>query len=578
METIFIYLIKASGLIAAFFVAYYFLLRKETFFKTNRWFLLSGLFASVLLPLVTFTKIIWIEPAPQQLSWTNVPVTPAPTVETYEINWFLVAAMVYAIGIIIFLFRFVFDFNNLIKVLRGKTVTQQADFKYIDVAEKVSPFSYFNYIVYNSSMYTEAELENILEHERVHCEQMHSADVLVSRIFCILFWYNPFVWLYQKAILQNLEFIADSEALKNITDKKAYQITLLKVTTHDNCVAITNHFYQSLIKKRIIMLNKNQSKKWNSWKYALIIPVLVAFILYFQVKVIAQERNHPNVVSTASSEGSVVVTVDKNTSDAEMKKDAEALKDKYGIKLKFSKVKRNSAGEIVAIKAVYKDKDNKSGIYQVSGDEPIKPLRFYKNDDGAMGFGNSKQVRIAKNRSHNDNDEEQIITVVTSDDVEAPEPPETPDGVAPAEAPEPPARPKDVKVIVKKSKDKDGKMSITVNGEPIDVDVDKIVSEATANMDFDFNFDFDSDEVDDSTREAFAKARLEVEKVRPQMERAREQMRKMRPEREQARQEMEQARIQLEQSRAELEQSRRELEQAKKEFETQKAKQAKAKK
>jgi hypothetical protein len=583
METIFLYLIKSSGLIAAFFLAYYLLLRKETFFRTNRWFLLSGLFASVLLPLVTFTKIIWIEPMPPQMAWTNTPVAGVPAAETFEINWFLVAAMVYAIGIIIFLFRFVFDFNNLVKVLKGKTVTQQADFKYIDVAEKVSPFSYFNYIVYNSSLYSEAELENILEHEKVHCEQMHSADVLVSRIFCILFWYNPFVWLYQKAILQNLEFIADSEALKNISDKKAYQITLLKVTTHDNCVAITNHFYQSLIKKRIIMLNKNQSKKWNSWKYALIIPVLAAFMFYFQVNVIAQERNHPDAASNASSEGSVVVTVDKNTSDAEMKKDAETLKDKYGIKLKFSKIKRNSAGEIVAIKAVYKDKDNKSGTYQVSGDEPIKPLRFFKNDDGAMGFGNSKQVRIVRNGNHNDNDndDEQVVTVISSDDVEAPEAPEAPEAVEPAEAPEAPvhpAHPGDVKVVVKKIKGKDGKMSITVNGEPIDVDVDKIVSEATANMDFDFDFDFDSDDIDDSTREQLAKAHIEIEKARPQMERARAQMRKMQPEQEQARQEMEHARAEMEQSRKELEQSKRELEQAKKEFEAQKAKLAKAKK
>jgi hypothetical protein len=47
---------------------------------------------------------------------------------------------------------------------------------------------------------------------------------------------------YQKAILQNLEFIADSEALLKISDKKAYQITLLKITAHENCVALSNHF------------------------------------------------------------------------------------------------------------------------------------------------------------------------------------------------------------------------------------------------------------------------------------------------------------------------------------------------
>jgi hypothetical protein len=98
------------------------------------------------------------------------------------------------------------------------------------------------------------------------------------------------VWLYKKAIVQNLEFIADSEASKNLSDKKAYQLTLLKITTHENCVAITNHFYQSLIKKRIIMLNKNQSDKRNSWKYVTILPLLGAFLFLFQVKIVAQEK------------------------------------------------------------------------------------------------------------------------------------------------------------------------------------------------------------------------------------------------------------------------------------------------
>jgi len=61
MENLFFYLLKSAGLLAMFFVAYHFLLRKETFFNGNRWFLLSGLFTSVLLPLVTFEKIVWVE-------------------------------------------------------------------------------------------------------------------------------------------------------------------------------------------------------------------------------------------------------------------------------------------------------------------------------------------------------------------------------------------------------------------------------------------------------------------------------------------------------------------------------------
>jgi hypothetical protein len=71
---------------------------------------------------------------------------------------------------------------------------------------------------------------------------------------------QPVIWLYQKAILQNLEFIADSEALLKISDKSVSNHAF-KITAHENCVVLIQSFYQSLIKKRIIMLNKNQSKK-----------------------------------------------------------------------------------------------------------------------------------------------------------------------------------------------------------------------------------------------------------------------------------------------------------------------------
>jgi hypothetical protein len=99
--------------------------------------------------------------------------------------------------------------------------------------------------------------------------------------------------LYKKAIIQNLEYIADKKAMSQIEDKKEYQRALLKVVTHQNSISITNQFYQSLIKKRIVMLNKNQSHKRNSLKYALIIPALIGFVVLFQIETIAQEKeNH----------------------------------------------------------------------------------------------------------------------------------------------------------------------------------------------------------------------------------------------------------------------------------------------
>ena len=404
MEAFYIYIIKSSGLIALFYLAYHFMLRKETFFTSNRWFLLLGLFTSVLLPLVIFTKIIWVEPTPVNYDWSSLPITTTVNEDHTEEYIYLGLAVLYCMGVLYLLTKFGIDFYSLQKVFKGKIIKRQADFKFIDLQDNLAPFSFFNTIVYNSSLYSSSELENILEHEKVHSEQNHTVDVLLSRLFCILFWFNPFIWLYKKAILQNLEFIADNEATKKISDKKSYQFTLLKITTHENCVTITNHFYQSLIKKRIVMLNKNQSKKWNSWKYALVLPALVTFIMLFQVKVIAQEKVFSQTTKKIikTNENSIdVYKINKNTTDEELKEKSSNLKENYAIIATFSGIKRNSKNELTAIKVDLKKGKEISQKMETKGSQAINEFGIIvsKNDDGMLTVNFGSQETISNQKS-----------------------------------------------------------------------------------------------------------------------------------------------------------------------------------
>ncbi|RTY78854.1 hypothetical protein EKL97_13285 [Flavobacterium sp. LS1P28] len=396
MEVFYIYLIKSSGLIALFYLAYHFMLRKETFFTSNRWFLLLGLFTSILLPLVVFTKTIWVEPTPINYDWSSLPISTIIDEDHTQEYIFLALAVLYCIGTLCLFTKFGFEFYSLQKIVKGKTIKRQANFKFIDLKDNLAPFSFFNTIVYNSSLYSSSELENILEHEKVHSEQNHTVDVLISRLFCIVFWFNPFIWFYKKAIIQNLEFIADSEATKKISDKKAYQLTLLKITTHENCVAITNHFYQSLIKKRIVMLNKNQSKKSNSWKYAVVIPALVAFVMLFQVNVIAQEKKIKIDEIIEMSK----FNTDKSTTDIEIRENCEIVQKTHNVTLIFSNIKRNSLGEIVNISASYDDHKGNKEEYTREGNTPINRfVFFYKKDklnNVNIGFFNADLKKKAK--------------------------------------------------------------------------------------------------------------------------------------------------------------------------------------
>ncbi|MBK0368999.1 M56 family metallopeptidase [Flavobacterium agrisoli] len=417
METITLYLLKSAALFTLFYLTYVSLLRKETFFKANRWFLLSGLLTAVLLPFVTFTKTIWVNPSPA-VSMDNT-VLSIPN-ESVEINWteaylFPALLLTYGLVVIFLLIKLAREFYSLRQLFKNKTIQRQGKFKFINTSENIAPFSFFDFIVYNSNLYNEIELHSIIEHEKIHSEQKHTIDVLISRLFCILFWFNPIIWLYKKAIIQNLEFIADNDATKKIADKKAYQYTLLKITTHQNCVAITNHFYQSLIKKRIVMLNKNQSKKQNYLKYTLVIPALIAFMLLFQVEVIAQEKavtENKSVSKTNDEHNQGIFTINKNTSENQLKYISSKLKEDYNVSAKFSDTKRNETNELTAIKVDLKKGKEVNKVMQTKSSEPIKNFQILVNKDenGAFKLDLQTMPEVAKTKTI------KIVTTKTKND------------------------------------------------------------------------------------------------------------------------------------------------------------------
>ena len=401
METIFIYFLKASGLIITFFAAYYFLLRKETFFRSNRWFLLSGLILSVILPLFFIKKVVLVEVpkvVPEVLNTkTNTIYTNEIIEKSQEIDWFQIGFYVYGIIAVFFLLKIIFNLISLYKILDNKIIIKESKFQFIDTDENVSPFSFFNYIVFNSSLYSESELKSILLHEKIHSSQKHSLDVILTNLFSVVFWFNPFMYLYKKAVIQNLEYIADNEAVNQLDDARSYQMALLKVVSNQNCLPITNHFYQSLIKKRIIMLNKNQSHRKNSWKYAVVLPALIAFVFLFQVKVIAQIKSGLQEDGSSISKDSREVADylwTKNCTDEQFKKDSDAAMAS-GIVFDFSDILRNSKGEITNITVSYSD--NLGNVFDktFSDKKGIEPIHFVRDIDfngkGSVGFTTDKK-------------------------------------------------------------------------------------------------------------------------------------------------------------------------------------------
>ncbi|MFZ9004599.1 MAG: M56 family metallopeptidase [Robiginitalea sp.] len=383
MET---YLIKASAILGIFLLTYQLLLRNETFFKLNRFFLLSGVGAALLLPLVSIREEIPIPvelmQAPSSLGTTSTGKEPVP-------GWDLLLWTGYLLGAFYFMALAGKQLWSLRGLMRNAYTERKDGFILVPTHQIQGPFSFFRYIFYNPGAHDEAELQQVLEHEKVHARQLHSLDVLLGRTTAILLWLNPFAWWYQKSMQQNLEYLADAQAVQKLTSVKEYQYTLLKVSGNTLTPALVNSFYSSLIKKRIVMLQQNQSKTIHLVKYLLILPVMAAFLMAFNREVVyVPEEPSPQELYTQDHKIFEVI-IDKNTSDTELSEMKEKLK-KDNIDFSYTAV-RNESGEIIDISFNVSGKTENgnpfSGNYAADSDTPIKPMMIKITSSGGIYFG-----------------------------------------------------------------------------------------------------------------------------------------------------------------------------------------------
>ena len=402
MEPILLYFLKSSGLLLLFFATYNLLLKKETFFNHNRVFLLFGLATSVLLPPLQFEKVIFTE---RKLSIANNLISNSNKLynATQTTYWTTIILNLYILIVIGLIIKLIFQLVQLFKKLQTNQIQNCGQLKLIDTDDNAVPFSFFNYIVYNSKLYSTDELATILAHEKVHSTQKHSIDVLLATLLQVVFWFHPIAYLYKKNIVQNLEFIADKQATTHLENKKHYQLTLLKVISHQNNFSFTNQFYQSLIKKRIVMLNKEKSKKENLWKFGAIVPFLIVFVLLFQITVVAQQKTFPEITNPDGStvNASAIIAELEYTKDAtkaEMESDAVRLKKSQNVDLTFSKIKRNSKGEITAITIAFDDNKGSTGKSETNSDKPIDTIKFvskkYATGKIEIGFYETDQPKM----------------------------------------------------------------------------------------------------------------------------------------------------------------------------------------
>jgi TonB family protein len=182
--------------------------------------------------------------------------------------------MLYLIGLTFFFLRFIFRLFMLKSKLKE---------------EKGSAFSFFNKLIVDKTL---PDSDTIINHERVHIRELHSIDIILAEISSIINWFNPIIYLYKKEIMQIHEFIADEEAAKHMECKSQYAMLLFNNAMGINPNALTNNFFNnSILKRRIKMLNKTKSSKTGLWKYGLSAPLFTLMLIFSAASVAKQKTD-----------------------------------------------------------------------------------------------------------------------------------------------------------------------------------------------------------------------------------------------------------------------------------------------
>ena len=289
MPSSLLYITKLSASLALVWLLYQLLFRKLTFYRCNRWYLLGYTLLSFFIPLINIEPILENRPSGEPLVLQFIPTignyTGVLSFATRSDPWKsdvwsgLLAVMV--LGAIVLGVRLAVRWLSLRRIRRQAKLITDTDLRIYQVDANIIPFSFGNAIYINQRLHTEKEWEEIILHEYVHIRQQHTIDILLAELFCILNWYNPFVWLIRHSIRQNLEFIADSKVLENGFDKKSYQYHLLKVIGEPR-YRLANNFNFSSLKKRIVMMNKIRSARLHLIKFLFILPLIAVLLVAFR--------------------------------------------------------------------------------------------------------------------------------------------------------------------------------------------------------------------------------------------------------------------------------------------------------
>ncbi len=317
-----IYLIKSGLCLALVLGTYHLLFEDKKMHQFNRWFLLFGLAFSFLVPLMetSFSIDFFHLLNSSELTTNNIGLaTEGVSLASGEANQIVTTSsersqfpVFLTIAFLIsslMLIRFCYNITTLFRKAFSNEQIDCQGAKLVLLKEKVLPHTFGKYIFINESDYRNGKIEaELFTHELTHAREWHSLDIVLIEALQVVFWINPLLYFYKRAIQLNHEFLADDQVVKSTERVRDYQELLLEKASCAN-VYLASNINFAVTKKRLTMMTKNTSRSITTLFAFAALPLFACLLVLFSCgktnKLEADEANQLTAIERIPDTSSI---------------------------------------------------------------------------------------------------------------------------------------------------------------------------------------------------------------------------------------------------------------------------------
>ncbi|WP_339901376.1 M56 family metallopeptidase [uncultured Cyclobacterium sp.] len=380
------------------YLSYYFILRGHKQFVFNRIFLLLVLPLAHIIPLI---QIPIQDDLSRVLVYVNETSPISPEASTFihastnpeTMDWLAIVVNIYIIGIVFCLIRFALNYFQAYKIYNTAQKDMMGSQTVYLSNKNIRAFTFINKIIIGSNIIHHPNLEMVVDHEKVHLNEKHYIDLFLIEFLSAFQWFNPVVYVLNRAIRLNLEYRVDDMVIQK-SNMRQYQMALVSMVSDRMVLPQFTELNSNNLKNRILMMKSTSISKFTRIRKLAILPIFLILLAGLSEKTTTFKAPESQEMGFKASETSKT----KNTPSNNDINTIDDLSRYFSKSLKYPKEARKF-GQVGSVTLYFKINNNGklTGVYetQPSGevyyypDGSLKRDPFKYKDIVVVGYGNN---------------------------------------------------------------------------------------------------------------------------------------------------------------------------------------------